>query len=438
MNGHSLLRICRPLALASRPRIGLVGLSRMGPLGLCWLLVSSLAGAQEPSSNKTTLSSGSSIQLAGSGAGAPAETQFGLSGIYGTVSGQAGVYGDRVGGAKKDVPPIHLVRKGDTLWGISEDYYGNPWAWPKVWSLNPQIENPHWIYPGDQLRTSSQKVAASRGPSEDNSAGGGGFVGRQSVVPPGTVFIRDQGYIGDPERDVWGEVVGAHEPLMMLTDGQVVYLKMNEGTDLRIGQRLTVFDDIADPPSVEDGRDPPGKIVKVFGTVRIDAWDPKTRVARTSLIESIDAIERGFKVGPVGRRFDVVPPEPAIEDVEAKILTGMNTHMIFAQNEIVFIDRGKEDKLSPGNRLRVLRRGDTWRRQLATTDEHARMRVEMGAPELPDPETTPLRGDDEEFPDEVVGELLVLRTEDYSSICLVIEAAQHLEPGERAVAVAGY
>ena len=47
---------------------------------------------------------------------------------------------------------IHVVVKGDTLWDICEGLYANPWVWPKVWQMNPHITNPHWIYPGTELR----------------------------------------------------------------------------------------------------------------------------------------------------------------------------------------------------------------------------------------------------------------------------------------------
>src|SRR5215831_4792526 len=47
---------------------------------------------------------------------------------------------------------VHTVEKGDTLWVLSGKYLGSPWYWPKVWSYNPQIANPHWIYPGNQVR----------------------------------------------------------------------------------------------------------------------------------------------------------------------------------------------------------------------------------------------------------------------------------------------
>lgn len=58
---------------------------------------------------------------------------------------------------KPDAPKSYTVKQGDTLWDISGLYLQQPWLWPQLWKLNPQVENPHLIYPGDVLSLSYDK-----------------------------------------------------------------------------------------------------------------------------------------------------------------------------------------------------------------------------------------------------------------------------------------
>jgi hypothetical protein len=58
---------------------------------------------------------------------------------------------------KQDAPQKYVVQKGDTLWDISKMYLDKPWLWPELWRTNVHIQNPHLIYPGDELSLSQNE-----------------------------------------------------------------------------------------------------------------------------------------------------------------------------------------------------------------------------------------------------------------------------------------
>ncbi|MGC4069195.1 MAG: LysM peptidoglycan-binding domain-containing protein [Polyangiaceae bacterium] len=174
------------------------------------------------------------------------------------------------------VPDVHTVRAGDTMWDLCGHYLGNPWDWPRIWSYNPDVQNPNWIYPGDQLRfrspDESGRAPVAQSGSPDNQSGMlgsgpssgegqlGSPLGSTARVGKDTVFLRNEAYIDDPDKDVWGQVVGANEEQMLLGQGNHVYLDLKPSVELKVGQQLTLFERSRKPDAVEGARQPPGEI----------------------------------------------------------------------------------------------------------------------------------------------------------------------------------
>lgn len=363
--------------------------------------------AHLPSSSRGTTdtsrpSDGFDLSRRGEG---PASVKGGANGSY-VVEGQF-------------VPESHSVRRGDTLWDISGRYYTNPYAWPQVWALNPQLQNPHWIYPGDRIRLRDP----SEGPTRGSIGFGANQLGRGGRVPSKTIFLRELGWVDDVKKDTWGELVASPDDQMLLSEGDDVYLRLSDDHDVSIGQELTIFREIK---KVKSG-DVKGELVTVRGTARVDRYNPKTHMVRARLIESLDVVERTDRVGAVLRRLDVVPPVGAEADLEARIIAAVYPYQLVGQHQVVFLDKGEKDGVKPGQRFFAVRRGDRWLQQIGGAGRLATVRPRV-QDERPAQVDEPKFGVDEELlPDETYAELRVVHVRERTAAALVTQAMYEVE-----------
>ena len=124
-------------------------------------------------------------------------------------------------------PDTYVVQKGDTLWDIAARFLKKPWLWPEIWQANPQVKNPHLIYPGDVLSL----AYIHRGPMAGAPIPG---VPLKDVEP----FLKDMRIF---ERiDNLPYVVGLEEDHLRGIRGQAVYVR-GLGASAQPGQRFAVL-----------------------------------------------------------------------------------------------------------------------------------------------------------------------------------------------------
>lgn len=126
-----------------------------------------------------------------------------------------------------DHPDTYVVQKGDTLWDISARFLDAPWLWPEIWQANPQIENPHLIYPGDVLSLAylgGRPVLSvtKRSPEIRRSA-----LDPVTAIPLSDVeaFLKRPHILDEDQFKRLPYVVGLEENRLRSASGQVAYVR---------------------------------------------------------------------------------------------------------------------------------------------------------------------------------------------------------------------
>lgn len=121
---------------------------------------------------------------------------------------------------RTDHPDTYVVKKGDTLWDISARFLKKPWLWPEIWQANPQVRNPHRIYPGDVL--SLKYIDGKPSVELTRGMGDGAAV---DTIPLSEVedFLKHLRVVDDPKSLPY--IVGLEEDQVRVTNGQLAYAR---------------------------------------------------------------------------------------------------------------------------------------------------------------------------------------------------------------------
>ena len=310
-------------------------------------------------------------------------------------------------------PETYVVQRGDTLWDIASMFLRDPWYWPEIWQINPQVANPHLIFPGDILSLAylddgRPVVNLERGPQV--AQGGGGFERLSPrvrsepleeaifTIPYETIaaFLSRPRVIDKDALDDLPYIV-AHREGLMASSGRDVYVR---GVDETVGTVFNVVEqgeELIDP----DTNDVLGYQGIYVGQGRIDrTGDPST----LRMIESVrEAVVGNFLM----EEEDIIPlnflPRPPDTEIDGRIISVLDGASLIGEYEVVVINRGSQEGLEPGHVLRVWQTGRTIRD------------TQRGA-----------FGQKVRLPDEPAGTMMVFRTSERLSYALVMEATTPL------------
>jgi hypothetical protein len=308
---------------------------------------------------------------------------------------------------KGDAPQSYTVVKGDTLWDISGKYLEKPWRWPELWEGNPQIVNPHLIYPGDTI---SLYYVDGKPQLGINRAHGLSKLSPKirstplddaiPVLPLGAVqqFILKLNLLDKATIDSSPYVIRGEEGRIVATQGHRIYVKGLSDTGDKNYQIYHPGDPINDPAT--------GQVIGYESIFAGDATLDKIGDPSTLLV---NAITREITVGDIALPRDkesiLTDYYPKVPDkqLDGQILDIIGGTGIFGRFQSVVINLGTSDGLERGHVLSVFNKGET---VLDTV--------------------SPARKDTVTLPDERSGSVIVVDAYENLSYAFVVESRQHM------------
>ena len=298
----------------------------------------------------------------------------------------------------------YTVQKGDTLWDLSEEFSNSPWEWPEIWHYNPEISNPHRIYPGQKIliykkewegKEKSEPVVEKKEPLQKiekffmvEDIDRIGFIRGKAVPPSGTIFK-------------------VEEDNSLTSSGDLVYIHMKSNANtISAGDQFTIYRTLPPISDTETG-DYIGIQHLLAGIVEITEVHPD--FALGNVVKSYVVINADDLLMP----YQPLPQKIILQKsaaIDGKIIKTETDEILIGEHDIVFINKGEADGVNPGQSYSIY------------FQESAKPDPGMMLPVLLPPVDT--------------GELLVVRTEKSTSTALIMDSKKAIEPGYKIRALA--
>jgi hypothetical protein len=307
-------------------------------------------------------------------------------------------------------PKSYTVQRGDTLWDIASTFLRDPWYWPEVWYINPQVENPHLIYPGDVLALA---FGADGRPQVRLERGGAARLnprlrtspleGPIATIPYSAIaaFLSRPSVLSQEDVRNSPHVVSLRDEHIVAGAGHEVYVR---NADAPLNTRYSVVhvgEPLVDPDD--------GDVIGYEGNYTATALITKPgQPAKAMLIDSQRETRPGDRLFTIDNEvpLNFIPRAPR-NPVEGRIIHVQDGHELIGTYQVVVINRGKSHGIDAGHVLAVDQAGEIVRDQWAGGRDASSLTF----------------ADRVQLPDERAGTLLVFKSFDRIAYGLVVGAA---------------
>ncbi len=302
----------------------------------------------------------------------------------------------------------YTIKKGDTLWDISQHFNDSPYLWPELWKDNDQITNPHWIYPGERIRLYHKKdyekyVKKNKGTAsitdeadestemlDDNrphyyfsKIDGVGFIRKEAVNPLGYIFK-------------------SKDDRVTLSLGHQIYIRPTEGVELALGNKYTIYRTLA-PTMGAKKKQEVG--VQHYLTGVVEITNVRSNFAVGRIVRMYRSIEVNDLIMPYQTRSPKIPLMESVEGLKGQIIVSEDHKVIIGDYHVAFIDKGKQDGVRNGQTYTIYYQ-------------------EKEVIKIPDKDKEEVLLTPVEY-----GSFLVLHTEDTTATVLITRSEQDINPG---------
>lgn len=267
---------------------------------------------------------------------------------------------------KSGYPETYVVQKGDTLWDISGQYLAEPWLWPRLWNINPQIANPHWIYPGDVLHLSwvngeprlgkasqggKQVIRLSPKNRYENKANPIPTLPLSEIAP----FLQTDHILANSQQSKdLPYVLGNNDKHVGMLEGDILYVKgaLNPGQSYGLYRPGVAYKDKHTGESL-------GQEAIFVGTVRAEEYLAHD-TTKVTLTHNRREVYQGDKVMPLPSQESisaVFMPKAAPSISPGYVIELPSKAHGGGKFDVVFINKGERDQVAPGDVLEILRPG---------------------------------------------------------------------------------